>query len=114
MVELYEYPLGAKEPNDYQKMATDEDWHPVVKSGVGNGRDRVIILEDTDNDGKADKRTVFLEGLSLATAILCGYDGVFIGQAPNLFSSAIPMAMTRPTTTKRCSPALDWKTGMSC
>ena len=85
VVELYEYPLGAKEPNDYQKMATDEDWHPVVKSGVGNGRDRVIILEDTDNDGKADKRTVFLEGLSLATAILCGYDGVFIGQAPNMF-----------------------------
>jgi putative membrane-bound dehydrogenase-like protein len=85
VVELYEYPLGAKEQNDYQKTATDEDWRPVVKSGNGNGRDRVIILEDTDNDGKADKRTVFLEGLSLATAILCGYDGVFIGQAPNMF-----------------------------
>ncbi len=85
VVELYEYPKGAKETNDYQKTATDEVWHPVVKSGVGNGRDRVIILEDTDNDGKADKRTVFVEGLSLATAILCGYDGVFIGQAPNMF-----------------------------
>lgn len=85
VVELYEYPSGAKEKNDYQKTATDEDWHPVVKTGQGSPRDRVIILEDTDNDGKADKRTVFAEGLSLATAILCGYDGVFIGQAPNMF-----------------------------
>lgn len=85
VVELYEYPLGAKETNDYQKTATDEAWHSVVKTGPGSPRDRVIILEDTDNDGVADKRTVFVEGLSLATAILCGYDGVFIGQAPNMF-----------------------------
>src|SRR6187402_2295696 len=54
VVELYEYPSGAKEKNDYQKTATEEEWHPVVKTGPGSPRDRVIILEDTDNDGKAD------------------------------------------------------------
>ena len=84
-VELFEYPSGAKQTNDYQKMSTDEDWHPVIKTGEGSPRDRVVVLEDTDNDGKADKRTVFAEGLSLATGILCGYDGVFVGQAPNMF-----------------------------
>ncbi len=85
VVELYEYPLGAKNPNDYSKTATDEDWHPVIKTGEGSPRDRVIVLEDTDNDGVADKRTVFVEGLSLATAILCGHGGVFVGQVPNMF-----------------------------
>lgn len=85
VVELYEYPRGAKNPNEYSKIATDEKFRPVVKADANSPRDRVVILEDTDNDGKADKRTVFVEGLSLATAVLCGYDGVFVGQAPNLF-----------------------------
>ena len=85
VVELFEYPSGAKQTNDYQKTSTDEDWHPVIKTGQGSPRDRVVVLEDTDNDGKADKRTVFAESLSLATGILCGYDGVFVGQAPNMF-----------------------------
>ena len=84
-VELFEYPSGAKQTNEYQKTSTDEDWHTVIKTGDGSPRDRVVVLEDTDNDGKADKRTVFAEGLSLATGILCGYDGVFVGQAPNMF-----------------------------
>ena len=64
MVELYEYPLGAK---------------PGEK-----GRDRIKILEDTDGDGRADKVTVFADGFSLATGILLGHGGVFLGQAPNV------------------------------
>jgi len=85
VVELYEYPKGAKNPNEYSKIATDEKFRPVVKADANSPRDKVIVLEDTDNDGKADKRTVFAEGLNLATGILCGYGGVFVGQAPNLF-----------------------------
>ncbi len=64
VVELYEYPLGAK---------------PGEK-----GRDRIKILEDTDGDGRADKVTVFADGFSLATGILLGHGGVFLGQAPNV------------------------------
>jgi putative membrane-bound dehydrogenase-like protein len=85
VVELYEYPRGAKNPNEYSKTATDENFRPVVKTDANSPRDKVVVLEDTDNDGKADKRTVFAEGLNLATAVLCGYGGVFVGQAPNLF-----------------------------
>ena len=85
VVELYEYPSGAKETNEYQKAAGDGKYRPVVKMGPSSPRDRVVVLEDTDNDGKADKRTVFAEGLSLATAVLCGHGGVYVGQAPNLF-----------------------------
>ena len=64
VVELYEYPLGAK-PGE-------------------RGRDRIKILEDTDGDGVADKVTVFAEGFSLATGIALGHGGVFLGQAPHL------------------------------
>jgi len=85
VVELYEYPSGAKNPNEYSKTATDENFRPVVQTDASSPRDRVVMLEDTDNDGVADKRTVFVEGLNLATAILCGHGGVFVGQAPNLF-----------------------------
>ena len=57
------------------------------ESGIPNQqlpRDRVRILEETDNDGTADKRTVFVQGLNLASAILCGDDGIYIGQQPHL------------------------------
>lgn len=65
VVELYEYPLGAP-------------------AGT-KPRDNVKILEDTDNDGRADKVTVFADGLNLATGVLVGYGGVFVGQAPHLY-----------------------------
>ncbi len=64
VLELYEYPLGAP---------------PGQK-----GRDRIKILEDIDNDGRADKATVFADGLNLATGLLLGNGGVYVGQAPDL------------------------------
>ncbi len=64
VLELYEYPLGA---------------------AVGTKpRDRVKILEDTDGDGRADKVTVFADGLNLATGLLLGDGGAYVGQAPEL------------------------------
>ncbi len=64
LLECYEYPRG----------------QPVGKKG----KDRILILEDTTGSGKADKITVFYEGLNLATGIEIGYGGVFVGAAPNL------------------------------
>jgi putative membrane-bound dehydrogenase-like protein len=64
VLELYEYPLGAP---------------PGAKP-----RDRIKILEDTDNDGRADKVTIFADGLNLATGLLLGNGGVYVGQAPDL------------------------------
>ncbi|HEV8605626.1 MAG TPA: PVC-type heme-binding CxxCH protein [Tepidisphaeraceae bacterium] len=48
----------------------------------GQGKDRIIIFEDTDGDGKHDKRTVFMEGLNLVSGIEVGFGGVFVGAAP--------------------------------
>ncbi len=50
----------------------------------GPGRDRVKILEDTDGDGKADKFTVFAEGLNIPSGIAVGGGGVWVANAPDI------------------------------
>jgi putative membrane-bound dehydrogenase-like protein len=59
--------------------------HNYPKKGKeGEGKDRIVIFEDTDGDGKADKRTVFVEGLNLVSGLEVGFGGVWVGQAPQL------------------------------
>ena len=47
-------------------------------------RDRILIFEDNDNDGRFDKRTVFWDGAQLLTSIELGFGGVFALCPPNL------------------------------
>ena len=51
---------------------------------AGRGRDRVKILEDTDGDGRADKVTIFADGLNIPTGVAVGYGGVWVLNAPDL------------------------------
>ena len=44
----------------------------------GKGRDRIRICEDTDSDGRADKFTVFAEGLSIPTAVAFARGGAVV------------------------------------
>ncbi len=46
--------------------------------------DKVVILEDHDGDGKADKSTVFAGGLHVPTGIEFWGGGVFVGGQPDL------------------------------
>jgi putative membrane-bound dehydrogenase-like protein len=71
------------------------------KAGKNTPRDRIVILEDTDGDGRADKRTVFCEGkdfpvtderkkaglgaFDMASGIEVGHGGVFVGAPPYLW-----------------------------
>ena len=50
----------------------------------GKGSDRVTILEDTDGDGKFDKRTVFLDDGVNLSGIEIGFGGVWLCSSPNL------------------------------
>ncbi|MEM1294576.1 MAG: PVC-type heme-binding CxxCH protein [Verrucomicrobiota bacterium] len=50
----------------------------------GEGKDRIVILEDSDADGSFETRKVFAEGINLASGIEVGFGGVYIGAAPYL------------------------------
>ncbi len=109
----YQYPLSAEEsqklisvPAEFQlelfaaepdivnpvTMAFDErgrlwivetvDYPNEVRSGE-QGDDRIKILEDTDGDGRADKFTVFAEGLNIPTSLTFANGGVIVAQAPD-------------------------------
>lgn len=45
-------------------------------------RDRILIFEDTDGDGKHDTRKVFAEKLNLVSGLEIGFGGVWVGAAP--------------------------------
>ncbi|MBC8325274.1 MAG: hypothetical protein H8E27_06575 [Verrucomicrobia subdivision 3 bacterium] len=47
-------------------------------------KDRIIILEDTNQDGVFDKRKIFWDGASQLTSIELGFGGVWAACAPNI------------------------------
>jgi putative heme-binding domain-containing protein len=57
--------------------------YPQIAPGQ-EADDTVLILEDTDRDGRADKTTVFADGLLIATAVEPGDGGVYVGQSTEL------------------------------
>jgi putative membrane-bound dehydrogenase-like protein len=50
----------------------------------GNQRDRIVVLEDTDGDGKHDTRKVFWDSARKLTSIEVGYGGIWAICLPNL------------------------------
>lgn len=46
--------------------------------------DQVVILEDTNKDGRMDQRKVFFEGLDLVTSLVFYKDGVIVSAAPEI------------------------------
>ena len=46
---------------------------------------RISVLEDTNDDGKMDKKTVFVDGLILPRALKVLDHGVLVGEPPNLW-----------------------------
>src|SRR5437773_2953819 len=54
-------------------------WQPQLSAGK---KDRIVILEDTDWDGRFDKRTVFWEGGPAVSSVEIGFGGVYVLAAP--------------------------------
>jgi putative membrane-bound dehydrogenase-like protein len=50
----------------------------------GEQRDRIVVLEDSDGDGKHDKRTVFWDSAKKLTSVEVGFGGVWAICLPNL------------------------------
>lgn len=86
--------LGAAEPDIIRPICFTIDWRGrlwvveghtyPVPAKEGQGRDRILIFEDTDGDGTLDSRKVFIEGLNLVSGMEVGMGGVWLGAAPYL------------------------------
>ena len=90
--------LVASEPLIHEPVALDFDpdgrlWVIEMRSympdvdGKGENQriNRVVVLEDTNKDGRMDKSTVYMEGLGLPRTIKVLRGGVLIGDPPNLW-----------------------------
>jgi len=58
--------------------------YPHYRPGDSKPDDKLIILEDTDGDGKADKQTTFADGLSMPIGFEFAPEGVYVSQGTNL------------------------------
>ena len=96
LVDGYRVGAWAAEPMITQPMAfcwddrgrlwvvENRDYESRVQGFSNAGDSRILILEDTDRDGVADSRKVFMEGIVFPSAIAVGFGGVFVGAPPNL------------------------------
>ena len=86
--------LFASEPDVVQPIAMTFDhkgrlWivenysYPIWLGGP-RGKDRILILEDADGDGRFDRRTVFWDKGTNFTGIELGFGGVWVCATPNL------------------------------
>ncbi|MCA9084928.1 MAG: HEAT repeat domain-containing protein [Planctomycetaceae bacterium] len=60
-------------------MPSYPHWQPKTKLD-----DKVLILEDNNGDGRADKCTVFADGLHQPTGFEIGYGGAWVAQQPDI------------------------------
>lgn len=58
--------------------------YPHYRPGDPRPDDKLLILEDTNNDGRADKQTIFARGLHLPIGFELAPEGVYLSQEPNL------------------------------
>lgn len=58
--------------------------YPHYRPGDPRPNDKLIILEDTNNDGKADKQSVFVDGLHIPAGFELTPEGVYVSQGTNL------------------------------
>jgi hypothetical protein len=86
--------LFAAEPNVMHPIAISWDergrMYVLITKDYPNerkkegGSDYIVICEDTNKDGKADKFTKFAEGLSIPTGIVFANGGLIVSQAPDM------------------------------
>jgi putative membrane-bound dehydrogenase-like protein len=59
--------------------------YPLGIDGQGKAGGRVRFLEDTDGDGRYDKSTVLLDGVTFPTGVMAWGRGVLVTAAPEIF-----------------------------
>ena len=67
------------------RMWVTQSFEYPFPSAPGKGKDKLTILEDTDNDGKADKFTAFSDTLNIPIGVLPMNDGAVVYSIPNIY-----------------------------
>ncbi|MGB7343634.1 MAG: PVC-type heme-binding CxxCH protein [Pirellulaceae bacterium] len=57
--------------------------YPMIEVGQA-APDKILVLEDTNGDGKSDKSTVFADGLLIPTGVIPGDGGCYVAQSTDL------------------------------
>ena len=94
----YRLELVAAEPLVQDPVAIDFDpdgrmyvveMRAFMPNLAGTGEDRpigrIVVLEDTNDDGKMDRKTVFLDSLVLPRSVKVLSQGVLVAETPNLW-----------------------------
>ena len=72
------------EMNDYPY--TDSKTHKAWQENTTDAPiGRIRLLEDTDDDGRYDRSTLFAEGLSWPSGVACYRGGVFVTATPDVW-----------------------------
>ena len=58
--------------------------YPHYKPGDPKPNDKILIFEDLDGDGRADRQKVFADGLHIPIGFEIAPEGVYLAQQPNL------------------------------
>ena len=80
----YPNPAGLKMVSRDKFLRSVYDQVPPPPPNHFRGADKITIHEDTDGDGRLDKHTQFLDGLSLASSFEFGRGGVWVLNPPYL------------------------------
>lgn len=90
----FNFEIFAHEPNVMHPIAMTWDErgrlfvlvtkdYPNERKETG-GSDYILLCEDTNNDGKADKFTKYADGLSIPTGMVFANGGLIVSQAPHM------------------------------
>lgn len=86
VVEFRQYPnpAGLKMVSRDKFLRTVYDRVPPAPPNHFRGADRISIHEDTDGDGRFDKHSTFVDGLSMVSSCAVGSGGVWVLNPPYL------------------------------
>ncbi len=76
-------PTQIRFDGDGRLWVTTTTSYPQIRPGE-TPRDRIVVLEDTDHDGQADRSTVFDDQLHMPLGLELGDGGVYVGAADQL------------------------------
>jgi putative heme-binding domain-containing protein len=77
-------------------VASSSIYPQIAPGQVAN--DKIVVLEDTKGQGRADKATVFVDGLMIPQGVIPGDGGCYVGQSTELLHFKGVVGSAKPPT----------------